>query len=226
MIVKHNSCKKQIRQDESEINHANKNVGVDAIASTPEAINVVNSLKSGGANANIFGKLFENNTSMEDNLCNMGFIERRINNTKHGYYLKKKIENIKIIYLTQFGLRIYFKLKYNIMLYRNPDEAYIIKTNDKCVIKILEKKEQRREGSVETKLWAGPSLKREYEIILGNNFIVEYAYCVNKFLSNKFNSNNRKYNILKQILKENDIIILHGDEPNYYKKLKHWINTF
>jgi len=29
-------------------------------------------------------------------------------------------------------------------------------------IKIVEKKEQNVEGSVETKLWSSPSLKREY----------------------------------------------------------------
>lgn len=53
------------------------------------------------------------------------------------------------------------KNNYNINLFRNPDEAYIIKYNTgKKIIKILEKKEQHIEGSVETKLWSGPSLKR------------------------------------------------------------------
>jgi hypothetical protein len=81
-------------------------------------------------------------------------------------------------------------------------------------------------GSVETKLWAGPSLKREYEIILGDNFIVEYAYCINKFLSKKFNSDNQKYDVLKQILKENNIVVLHANKPNYYEKLECWIKKF
>lgn len=180
---------------------------------------------AGGANTNLFGKSFEYKTNIKENLYKIGFIKKKMNNNKYGYYLKKIIGNIKIIYLTQSGLKIYFKLKYNIILYRNPDEAYIIKTNDKCIVKILEKKEQHNEGSVETKLWAGPSLKREYEIILGHNFIVEYAYCINKFLSKKFNSDNKKYNILKQILKENNILVLHANKPNYYEKLEKWIIT-
>ena len=76
------------------------------------------------------------------------------------------------------------KNKYNIELFRCPDEAYIIEYyNGKKIIKILEKKEQNIEGSIETKLWSGPSLKREYELVLGNNFIIEYGFCVNDFFN-------------------------------------------
>lgn len=94
------------------------------------------------------------------------------------------------------------------------------------LLKYWRKKEQHREGSVETKLWAGSSLKREYEIILGDNFSIDYAYCINKFLSEKFNSDNQKYNILRQILKENNIIVLHAGKSNYYDKLEDWIKAF
>ena len=56
------------------------------------------------------------------------------------------------------------------------------------LIKILEKKEQNVEGSVETKLWSGPSLKREYELVLGNDFKVHYGFCVSEFLKNNHNT--------------------------------------
>lgn len=164
---------------------------------------------------------------MEPYLRQIGFIEKRINNSKYGYYLKGLLRNSKIIYVSQSGLKMYVKQKYGITLYRNPDEAYIIKKDEsQIIIKILEKKEQHREGSVEIKLWAGPSLKREYEIILANcahNFVVEYAYCVNKFLLEKFKSNNKKYNILGQILDENHIVVLCGDEPDYQESIERWI---
>jgi len=81
---------------------------------------------------------------------------------------------------------MYIQNIYNIELFRCPDEAFIIEyKTGKNVIKILEKKEQNVEGSVETKLWSGPSLKREYELVLGNNFEVYYGFCVNKFLKKK-----------------------------------------
>ena len=80
---------------------------------------------AGGINTNIFGKLFEDITNMKENLHKMGFIEKKMNNSKYGYYLKKKIDDTKIIYLTQSGLKIYFKLKYDIILYRHPDPKSI-----------------------------------------------------------------------------------------------------
>ena len=115
--------------------------------------------------------------------------------------------------------------KYNIDIFRNPDEAYIIEyKNGKKVLKILEKKNQNGEGSVETKLWAGPSLKREYEYILGNNFEVQYSYSVNDFLKQCLLSNKTKYEILfNVILKENDICVFFGDDADYFVLLNKWI---
>jgi hypothetical protein len=115
------------------------------------------------------------------------------------------------------------KDKYNIELFRCPDEAYIIEYKTKTVIKILEKKEQHVEGSVETKLWSGPSLKREYEIVLGNDFEVHYGFCVNEFLKNKLISNDKKYKTLNTIFNENNITVLFGDDENYFDTLDIWI---
>ena len=83
------------------------------------------------------------------------------------------------VFVLQNGLKKYMNFTYNIDVFRCPDEAYIIEyTSGRKVIKILEKKEQNVEGSVETKLWAGSSLKREYELVLGLEFEVFYGFCV------------------------------------------------
>ena len=55
----------------------------------------------------------------------------------------------------------------------------------------MEKKEQNVSGSVETKLWSGPSLKREYAIVLGNEFEVHYGFSVSNFLKDKLTSNEK-----------------------------------
>ena len=118
-------------------------------------------------------------------------------------------------------------MTYDIDICRNPDEAYIIhyKTG-KIVVKILEKKHQIKEGSVETKLWSGPSLKREYEIFLGSMFEVDYAFCLSDFFKKKFESNNdKKYNALKIILQESNIEVLFGDDDYYFDTLNNWINN-
>jgi len=83
------------------------------------------------------------------------------------------------------------KNKYNIELFRCPDEAYIIEyKSGRKVVKILETKNQNCEGSCDTKLWA-TSFKREYEIVLGCDFEVEYGFCVSLFLEKLFLSSKK-----------------------------------
>jgi len=182
---------------------------------------------AGGVNTTYYGKRFEDKTNNENRLINAGYIKYRINinkKNKYNYYYSKKYDDKTIIYLLQDGLKSYIYYKYNIELYRNPDEAYIIEYNNgNIVVKILEKKEQHVEGSIETKLWSGNSLKREYEIILGDKFKVEYAFCINEFLGNKIKSNINKYKILNIILLESNIKVLFGDDENYFTYLDNWI---
>ena len=173
---------------------------------------------AGGSNTNYYGKLFEEKTINPD--LQEGY--RCANN----YYLLKRDTEKTIVFVLQYGFKTYMKNKYNITMFRCPDEAYIIEYNTgKKVIKIIEKKEQKVEGSVETKLWSGPSLKREYEIVLGEAFEVHYAFCVNAFLKHKLLSNNNKYIILNRILNENNIVVMFGDDDDYFEKANQWLNN-
>jgi len=49
---------------------------------------------------------------------------------KFNYYLSKEFENKTIYYTLQNGLKKFIKVKYNIELFRCPDEAYIIEYDD------------------------------------------------------------------------------------------------
>jgi hypothetical protein len=158
----------------------------------------------------------------------MGYIQHSFTKSpKKTYdYLSKTFEDKTIVFVLQNGLKMYMKNKYNIYLFRCPDEAYIIEyKSGRIVIKILEKKEQNVEGSVETKLWSGPSLKREYELVLGSEFVVFYGFCVNGFLKTKLTSTHKKYTILNTIFNENDMSVLFGDDENYFETLDTWINN-
>ena len=183
---------------------------------------------AGGAKTNYHGKKFEEKTNNQSRLLENGYIINsfKINSKKSYDYLSKTYEDKTIIFVLQHGLKIYMKNKYNIDLFRCPDEAFIIEyKSGKKVIYILEKKEQHVEGSVETKLWSGPSLKREYELVLGEDFEVFYGFCVSKFLQNKLMSKNPKYTILNTILNENNIKVLFGDDENYFETFDMWINN-
>lgn len=181
---------------------------------------------AGGANTNKTGKKFEEKTSNRERLLEMGFIENVTQKYNQRFvYLHKIMEEYSIVFVEQWDLQKYIKHNYNIDLFRNPDEAYIIEYNDgRKVIKILEKKTQNVEGSAETKLWSGPSLKREYEIVL-EEFEVEYCFCVSEFLQKKILSNEKKYVILNTILQESNIQVLFGDDENYFDILDKWITN-
>jgi hypothetical protein len=183
---------------------------------------------AGGAKTNYYGKKFEEKTNNQSRLIENGYIINSFKKTpKKSYdYLSKTYEDKTIIFVLQHGLKIYMKNKYNIDLFRCPDEAYIIEyKSGRKVIYILEKKEQHVDGSVETKLWSGPSLKREYELVLGEEFEVCYGFCVSNFLQNKLSSKNPKYIILNTILNENNIKVLFGDDENYFETFDMWFNN-
>jgi hypothetical protein len=184
---------------------------------------------AGGANTNKFGKQFEEKTKNQQRLLDMGYTRNSFTTKPKkatDYYLSKTVDDTKVVFLLQSGLKTYMKKNYNIDIFRCPDEAYIFEyKSGRKVIKILEKKEQRVEGSVETKLWSGPSLKREYEIVLGDEFEVVYGFCVSKFLQNKLTSTIKKFTILNRILDENNITILFGDDENYFESFDRWLNN-
>ena len=186
---------------------------------------------AGGANTNYYGKKFEEKTCNQSRLLENGFTKTIINKkTKNGYYLSKTLEDKTIVFVQQKGLKIYMKHKYNIDMFRCPDEAYIFEYNTgKIIIKILEKKYQKKSGSVETKLWAGPSLKREYELVLGADFEVVYGFCLSDYFKQEFISDKqkdkKKYETLDIIFKEQKIDVLFGDDENYFETFDTWFNN-
>ena len=181
---------------------------------------------AGGANTNLYVKKFEEQTNNESRLLENGFNKYAINKSKYGYYLAKDFKEKKIIFISQNGLKLYMKNFYDIELFRCPDECYIhlFKDGRKNLVKILEKKEQNVEGSVIDKLWDGPSFKREYEIVLGSNFRVEYAYCISDFLKKKFTSDEKKFQILNQIYSESGIEVLFGSDDDYFETFDMWMH--
>ena len=105
---------------------------------------------AGGANTNYYGKKFEEKTNNQQRLLELGYTKNSFTkNPKkaYDYYLSKTFEDKIIVFVLQNGLKIYMKNKYNIDLFRCPDEAYIIEyKNGRKVIKILEKKRTKCRG--------------------------------------------------------------------------------
>lgn len=164
------------------------------------------------------GKLFEQLTDHTPKLLQNGFVRQT------STYWVQYSPGQTITFVSQHAFKSFMKQHYGIQVFRLPDEAYIIERGDTRILKILEKRAQHVEGSTELKLLTGPSIKREYQLMVGKQFQVEYAFCLNSFLYDKLISNTKKYRILKRILREAGIPFFHGDASDYFELLGHWVS--
>jgi hypothetical protein len=174
---------------------------------------------AGGANTTKNGGAFENVTWNGDRLIAMGFINEK-------YYLWKKIDSEReIIFLPQKSLKRYCKEKFKVDLFRNPDEAYLFRNGSKYLLKVLEKKAQNTEGSVDTKLCADTWFKEEYQECLGPKFTIEYAFCISEWLQERYLSLKGKWPVMRRLHERHGTTVLFGDDPDYFSKLDDWIKT-
>ena len=183
---------------------------------------------AGGANTNLNGKTFEKKTENESRLLSNGFARKPIPGKKgiHDFYLEKvESADKRIVYLTQGGLKSYFKHFLNKEMCRSPDEAYLFCNGDSYTLKILEKKNQNTEGSVDTKLLAGRGFIDEYEYLLGENYTVQYGFCISDFLKKSYVADIPKSRALRYINQKYGIAVLFGDDANYYETLDAWISS-
>ena len=199
---------------------------------------------AGGSNTNVNGKSFEMKTSNEPRLLDSGFVRKNIPGVgykiKNGFYYEKQITpTTTVVYLTQGGLKAYFKHFFGKEMCRCPDEAYLFEQKDgddgvSYTLKILEKKNQNKSGSVDTKLLAGKAFIDEYIYCLGGDgdgdggsgsapFTVEYAFCINEFLKKDYIADTKKSKALRFIHKKDGISVLFGDDTDYFDTLDAWL---
>lgn len=190
---------------------------------------------AGGKKTNENGLTFENKTSIEDTLIKKGFKRHEIkqgkksHNPKTSYYFESKIDGKTIIYMTKYGLHFYFKHFYGIDVHRQPDEAFLIIDDDFIHLKILEKKTQRSEGSVDNKILSGGIFQLEYSLILEElnehkELLISYALCLDDFFKEKLTSDKNKYKIWNKINSLNRVKIFYGNDEKYFDDVYEWIN--
>tara|TARA_Y100000591_G_C21806835_1_gene685431 strand:+ start:689 stop:1555 length:867 start_codon:yes stop_codon:yes gene_type:complete len=168
---------------------------------------------AGGANTNKNGSSFEERTCFKKRIIDKDSSwEKKIikQRRKGGVIYSKTMNDYSIIYVKKSGLRFHLK-KDEKDIYREPDEAFIIEFKDKTkrpLLKILEKKDQNRTGSVDIKLDAGLGLIREYQQMLPD-YDISYAFLISEIFETKILKNNKnKYNHFLQRKKEEDIKVV------------------
>lgn len=186
---------------------------------------------AGGSTTNHNGIAFETKTDNEHRLLSNGFVRKNIpgkEKTKYGFYLEKVDATKTIHFVTQNGLKYYMEHFYKKKMCREPDEAYIIidHMTKNTTVKILEKKNQNVSGSKDNDLCLGLHFKFvEYPSCLGDNFKVEYAFCLSTFHKKHYNSDIIKWKIIKESNEKNKIPVFFGDDEDYFAKVDEWINS-
>ena len=180
---------------------------------------------AGGAGTNASGLPFEEKTANQRRLQEQGYsMVAMRGGGKFSYYMEKD----GVVFMTKGGLKTYMKEKFGVEIFREPDEAYLIRDPESRVtqLKVLEKKNQNMEGSVDTKLLAGPGFVEEYKWCLNSQEIhVDYAFCVSSFLKEKIMSDKPKWRALRDINKKYGITVLFGEDEDYFQKLDEWIKS-
>ena len=183
---------------------------------------------AGGAQTNANGKAFEEKTC---HLPYLGATKHAIPDKKgkNDVYYEKTTEKGSITYLSQGGLKSYFKWKFDVEMDRHPDEAYVIQEGENYTLRILEKKNQNVEGSVEDKLMTGYTIAQQYLWRLKKagkqEWSVQYAYCLSAFLAKKYGSNESKWEFLREFNQAHGVEVFFGEEEDYHKKLAAWIKN-
>jgi len=184
---------------------------------------------AGGAKTTHNGLAFEIKTNFEKILLEQKWEKKFLDKTHYYLELVKNNEFSYWMYQNSFQEFVskQFKLK-KADIFRRPDEVFI-KINEKNInIYVIEKKNQNGEGSVEDKLRTGSFIRKEYIKMLApikdSNISVEYGYCVSKFLYDKYLSKKPKYNIMREILEEENIPIFYGEDENYFSNIIEWIS--
>jgi len=182
---------------------------------------------AGGAKTNVNGKTFESKTSNESRLLSTGYTRETIPGSKgkYDFSISKDTPTGNIRYLTQGGLKTYFAHFHKKELCRSPDEAYLIRKGNTYTLKILEKKNQNVAGSVDTKLLAGPGFISEYKECLGEEFNVEYAFCLSSFLKTDYTADTPKARHLRKYNEKHGICVLFGEDEDYMLRLEEWIHS-
>jgi hypothetical protein len=182
---------------------------------------------AGGSNTNKTGLGFETLADNEPNLYDKGFLRTDIGKGKTSFYLSKHYNdlNITVYYATKHGFKLLVKRLFNVEVYKEPDEAYLIHSiaNNTYDVKILEKKNQNGPGSVEDKILAGPTIKRMYQMIFNDNVKISYAFCLSSYLKGNYTSKLPKYNHIHTIFGENDIQLFYGEDEQYFELLNNWV---
>ena len=145
-------------------------------------------------------------------------------------FLTKTTESYDIIHTPIDGVIRYFSVNHNMELWRQHNDAYLIKKNDNSyVLKIVDHVQESEEWSI----GAYKMILSEYEDIFEEmNVSVSYMYCVDSAIMNKLDPEGKdvseddakRYITRRRVLGKDNIKVLCNEDDDYITKLNAWVN--
>lgn len=181
---------------------------------------------AGGANTNRTGLSFEAQTNNVPYLEKKGFTKVTLGKGATSHYWQLATSEKVIYFSKKQGFKQLMKEKFGISIPREPDESYLIHDlkEQTFILKIVEKKNQNVEGSVDEKLLAAHGIRRIYKKCFENNNVaIHYAFCLSPYFKQKFASGNLKHVLMHEIMEEWNIPLFYGKDENYFEKLNAWV---
>jgi DNA adenine methylase len=174
---------------------------------------------AGGSKTTQNGKQFEHCTNIQPLLLQLGFEQQ-------GLCLQACINGTKFKFTSKKDFKRMMREDYQLEMTREPDEAFVLEPvhGNKKILKVLEKKYQSQEGSVDDKLLAGDGIRRQYHRDVGDQFEIEYAFCVNDFIKTFLHNNKGKHTHFYDIVTQDYTIpVFFGEDSDYFQRLGNWL---
>ena len=145
-------------------------------------------------------------------------------------FLTKTTESYDIIHTPIDGVIRYFSVNHNMELWRQHNDAYLIKKNDNSyVLKIVDHVQESEEWKLQSYNMVLSEYRRMFKEI---KVTVSYMYCVDTTIMNKLDPEGKDvseddaqmYRIWKELFDESNIKVLCNEDADYITKLNAWVN--
>jgi hypothetical protein len=151
--------------------------------------------------------------------------------TTDGGFLCKKNDSYEIFHTPHTELIRYFEVNHNINLWREHNDAYLIKKNNgSYVLKIIENVHEYNEWKLDTFM----GISSEYGYVFENlNITVNHMYCVDSFVHKRItledqemtDDDKQSFIFKNKMFDEYNIEIICNEDADYITKLDSWVNT-
>jgi hypothetical protein len=150
--------------------------------------------------------------------------------TDSGFFSKKN-GSYEIIHTPHAELIRFFEVNHNMNLWREHNDAYLIKKNDgSYVLKVIEHIQELNEWKLDNFMGISSEYKYVFEKL---NVTVQHMYCVDSFVHKRItledpemtNDDKQCFIFKNKVFEKYNIEILCNEDADYITKLDSWVNT-